>query len=183
MSADWVTGNVAVERITEAGDPWLHMLVGRPGHARAIARYLNDRHTEARVVRGVKSRTSARFFDEISAALQFPDYFGQNWDALADCIEDMSWLRASAYTLLMTDADQLLADEPEHAFQVLIKTLARAARYWTSAEPEGGTTWPHSPLPFHVVLQVAQEHADGLARVLASHEWSYDTLNQAAAAS
>ena len=37
-----------------------------------------------------KATLLARF----AAALQFPDWFGHNWDALADCITDLSWLPA-----------------------------------------------------------------------------------------
>lgn len=45
--------------------------------------------TVARVVRGKKSRTVSHFFDEISAALQFPYYFGENWAALDECLADL----------------------------------------------------------------------------------------------
>lgn len=30
--------------------------------------------------------------DELSRRLHFPDYFGGNWDALWECIRDLSWL-------------------------------------------------------------------------------------------
>lgn len=31
-------------------------------------------------------------FDEISRSLSFPDYCGRNWDAIEECIRDLSWL-------------------------------------------------------------------------------------------
>src|SRR5690606_7438472 len=30
-------------------------------------------------------------FERFAAALRFPDWFGRNWDALADCLDDLSW--------------------------------------------------------------------------------------------
>lgn len=40
----------------------------------------------------------------IADALEFPQWFGHNWDALADCLSDLSWLpRQSGYVFLLDD--------------------------------------------------------------------------------
>jgi RNAse (barnase) inhibitor barstar len=31
-------------------------------------------------------------FEELAEQLRFPDYFGANWNALEECIRDLSWL-------------------------------------------------------------------------------------------
>ncbi|WP_328917156.1 MULTISPECIES: barstar family protein [unclassified Streptomyces] len=31
------------------------------------------------------------FMDRAAADLRLPDWFGRNWDALADCLTDLSW--------------------------------------------------------------------------------------------
>jgi RNAse (barnase) inhibitor barstar len=36
--------------------------------------------------------TKEALFEELYQRLQFPDYFGGNWDALWECIRDLSWL-------------------------------------------------------------------------------------------
>ncbi|SRR5229473_1606169 len=37
-------------------------------------------------------RTKEALFQELAQRLQFPDYFGANWDALWESIRDLSWL-------------------------------------------------------------------------------------------
>ncbi len=32
-----------------------------------------------------------RYFQMMADLFQFPDYFGNNWDAVADCLTDFSW--------------------------------------------------------------------------------------------
>lgn len=178
MTADWVTAHVNVADVSCVDAQWLHILVGVPAHGRALARYLTAEGTTARVIRGHKSRTTDRFFDEIGAVLQFPDHFGENWAALADCIEDMSWLPADAYALVVTNGDQLLADEPERSRQVLLKILDRAATYWSADEPEGGKSWPHGSLPFHVVLQASETGVPQLTQTLSALGRTYSVLNE-----
>jgi hypothetical protein len=38
---------------------------------------------------GVRDRQA--FMDACAAHLRLPDWFGRNWDALADCLTDLSW--------------------------------------------------------------------------------------------
>lgn len=66
----------------------------------------------------------ATLMRNIAAALQFPDWFGANWDALEDCLSDLSWLSASGYLLLIEDA------QPGDDLGVLIDVLRSAAEWW-----------------------------------------------------
>ena len=58
-------------------------------------------------------KTKSDLMDALSAALHFPDYFGRNWDALSECIRDLSWLPPGDVALrhsdlpLMEDLDSL----------------------------------------------------------------------------
>jgi len=62
----------------------------------------------------------------IAQALEFPQWFGGNWDALEDCLTDLSWAKADGHVLLIEDAGELPADERG----VLIDILASAADWW-----------------------------------------------------
>lgn len=42
-------------------------------------------------------------FEELAESLRFPDYFGANWNALEECIRDLSWLPAGPVVLKHDD--------------------------------------------------------------------------------
>jgi Barstar (barnase inhibitor) len=57
--------------------------------------------------------TKQDLFDFFKGALQFPDYFGNNWDAFDECISDLSWLNAESF--LIAHRDIPLASSPAEA--------------------------------------------------------------------
>jgi hypothetical protein len=65
----------------------------------------------------------------IADALGFPKWFGGNWDALFDCLADLSWRPAAGYLLLLENADALRREAPE-VFDTAIAILQDAAVYW-----------------------------------------------------
>ncbi|MDR6636954.1 barstar family protein [Paenarthrobacter nitroguajacolicus] len=119
-----------------------------------------------RTLRGRKMRGRQSLMDEAGAALQFPSYFGENWDALDECISNLDWmLPVTSLVLLVQDAEQVLADENTDQLQVFVSLLRDAM--WTFAEAvELGEVWDRPAVPFHVVLQ-----ADVEAAAAASRRW------------
>ncbi|MBQ1067839.1 barstar family protein [Micromonospora sp. D75] len=61
-------------------------------------------------VSGVAGRTRAGLHEALAGALDLPDWYGRNWDALADALADR--LDAGPLTVVVSDAAYLLADEP-----------------------------------------------------------------------
>ena len=59
---------------------------------------------------------------EFAAALQFPHYFGENWDAFEDCLSDLSWLGDLPLLLIVANADRVLPDAPED-FKTFVSIL------------------------------------------------------------
>jgi hypothetical protein len=82
---------------------------------------LDEPTTAVRFVRGHKMRTLDGLFDEVSAACQFPYYFGENYAALAECLGDLDWLNSSRLVLMISRFSELLADEP-----IEIRAFSRA---------------------------------------------------------
>jgi len=67
-------------------------------------------------------------FAEMSKALQFPEWFGQNWDALEDCLGDLSWREAEGHVLMVLDHDKISRDD----LGVLLDVLASSAEHWAA---------------------------------------------------
>ena len=62
----------------------------------------------------------------LAVALGFPDWFGHNWDALEDCLTDLSWREATAHVLLIEEA------KPGDDLGVLIDILRSSAESWAA---------------------------------------------------
>ncbi|CUU58126.1 Barstar (barnase inhibitor) [Parafrankia irregularis] len=73
-------------------------------------------------VRGSRCRTSAGLFDELAAVLQFPAYFGGNWDALHDSLYDFQ-VPADAVILVFSDFSQVLSQARQEELGWLVEEL------------------------------------------------------------
>lgn len=65
----------------------------------------------------------------VAKALSFPGWFGGNWDALADCLGDLSWLLAPGYLLLIEHSSGWRAAQGED-FDTMLAILNEAAQEW-----------------------------------------------------
>lgn len=132
----------------------------------AVSAWLNVGLT-VRVVRGRKMRTRTGVFDEFAAALQFPLYFGENEDAFDEGLSELEHLpQGDGYVVVITEPDQVLADEQGMAFEWLVRALSRASKEW-SQPIELGEWWDRAAVPFHVVLAGSPD-----AVTLAAKRWT-----------
>jgi hypothetical protein len=163
-------------RLLQVEKPWLHVLIATDEEAWDLLNALPD-STKARVVgrmvRGQKARTTAEFFKECSAALQFPPYFGENWDAFEETINDLEWLRGDAYTILITSGNHLLDKAPADQLQTLLQVLDHAGEEWS--KPVQGE-WSRPARPFHVVLQCTKETETALRKQLDTAQVAYKEI-------
>jgi len=61
--------------------------------------------------------------------MALPEWFGHNWDALADCLADLSWRPAEGYLVLLEHSD-LLRARAEADFVASVQLFAAAAEEW-----------------------------------------------------
>ena len=62
----------------------------------------------------------------IAAALGFPAWFGENWDALEDCLTDLSWREGEGHVLAFEGFQFLPGEE----LGELIEVMMSAAQFW-----------------------------------------------------
>jgi hypothetical protein len=77
---------------------------------------------------------------KMALALDFPDYFGMNWDALNDCLTDMGWKPASGYVVVLKKFAEFAAKCPAEA-KTAGDIFAAAALYWKQ-----------KAVPFYIIL-------------------------------
>ncbi|WP_371597158.1 barstar family protein [Streptomyces sp. NBC_00564] len=80
-----------------------------------------------------------------ATALRLPDWFGANWDALADCLGDLEWWPAQQGRLILVQGWQEYAALSPADWRLLQEIFADAAAHWR----ETGT-------PLAVVMVLAE---------------------------
>ena len=82
-----------------------------------------------RMLRGKNMTSSSALFNECAAALQFPCYFGNNWNAFDECIADLEWLPGDRYLIAIVDGRSVLRDQPDE-LEVFFRLLRSVAQEW-----------------------------------------------------
>lgn len=103
-----------------------------------------------RLIQGEQCGAPSDLFDEFARALDFPDYFGHNWDALEECLADLEWLPAKGYILLITNGQAVLPDD-EDEYETLLEILSDAGEAWSKGQTTDGRR-----APFHGVFVVTE---------------------------
>lgn len=91
-------------------------------------------------------RDKAALLKRLAGALAFPAWFGHNWDALADCLGDLSWLPGDGHLLVLEDCRRF-STVARQDYEALLDILAEAAG-----------TWRARGLPFWAFISMAAPH-------------------------
>lgn len=67
----------------------------------------------------------------VADSLSFPSYFGENWDALSDCLRDFHWTEKRSIVLVHEDVPHIPADE----LRVYLEVLRDAVSDWKAGDP------------------------------------------------
>ena len=90
---------------------------------------------------GNEVKTKAEFFQASAQMMNLPDYFGDNWDAFSDCINDLSWLSADGYILLYTQPDHFAHSDPSE-WSIALDIFQEAVE-----------SWQETDIPMYVLLR------------------------------
>nr|AIA19069.1 Barstar (barnase inhibitor) [uncultured bacterium] len=95
-----------------------------------LSRFAFDRAAlgegESDFVAGIPAGFSSRdqLFQALRDGLNFPDYFGYNWDALTDCLGDLSWIAERRVIIAHEDLPQLDRDALVIYLEILCDCVA-----------------------------------------------------------
>lgn len=104
------------------------------------------------ILRGKRMQSFNDLFNEIAAVFQFPWYFGMNWNALNECIKDLSWLNKSYYLIGIDESSKILVEEQEDDKEAFMNLLNETCK-WFSKEFDIDKKWGRLEKPFHFVIQ------------------------------
>ncbi len=96
-----------------------------------------------------------QFLEQIARAMDFPGHFGGNWDALEDCLTDLSWCEAPGYVILYDHFD-VFAEQVPDQFETALEILDASVEFWRAqGKPlfvmlrgKGGPEWGLKLLTF-----------------------------------
>jgi len=80
-------------------------------------------------IEGKNIARKEQLLNHVATALRFPGYFGDNWDALEECLADMEWIDAPGYVIYYDHIDVLLAAHPDQ-FATFVEICRDAVGSW-----------------------------------------------------
>ncbi len=85
------------------------------------------------VIDGERIDGKGALLAELARQMAFPDYFGGNWDALQDCLTDLSWLPAAGYLVILQAMEALRNRHPDD-LATACEILAAAVDRWRGTQ-------------------------------------------------
>ena len=116
--------------------------------------YSNDHRKEIELVLdGEKLKNKEQLLRALKEGLCFPDCFGFNWDALQDCIIDLSWLQGIVkVNVVIKNSSKLLNDEEASSLQVFLDIMDYAVLFW-NGDVEDSLPLPGMDISFRYSLE------------------------------
>jgi len=92
---------------------------------------------------GNRCKTMDDLFEEFATVLKFPNYFGQNLDALFDCLTDLEWLGVDGIYLQVIHPALFCSDESDSI------TLEK----FLDVFKQSLLAFEHHPIHFHLIAE------------------------------
>lgn len=97
--------------------------------SRAILDMLVARDYKVFSLNGMEIKSKDELLRQLSQVMKFPDYFGSNWDALEECLNDLSWLSAKGYAIQFTNADNFINNSLSD-FRIFAQIVESVSKRW-----------------------------------------------------
>lgn len=80
---------------------------------------------------GEELKNKKDLFTTFALVLEFPEYFGNNWDALTDCLRDLEWLPTYKGYILIYKNPELFAWNAPSDFETFLEIVNTVSKYWS----------------------------------------------------
>ena len=100
-----------------------------PAAATAVAALAASLGLEAIRIDFAGCQDKAGFLERAAAALGFPAWFGDNWDAFYDCLADLSWRPGQGWVLILENVHDLRLTAPD-VLDTALAIMGDAALAW-----------------------------------------------------
>ncbi len=82
------------------------------------------------ILEGNKMQTRDDLFFEVSYKLKFPNYFGNNWNALDECLQDLEWIDDTKINIVIKDYGLILNLDHSDEKTIFMSCIKDADDYW-----------------------------------------------------
>src|SRR3954469_15044714 len=118
-----------IERLKEANQSGVFQLNEKP---EVIEQAADAAGLKLSKINLTRIRGKAALLTHIARILEFPNWFGKNWDALHDCLSDLSRTREQGCVILLGNGNEFAARYPQ-TFDTAMRVFESAAEQWRSA--------------------------------------------------
>lgn len=116
---------------------------------------------------GTKATTIPGFLNETANAFKFPEYFGNNLDALDECLNDLSWIDYPNYILFIRNYNVFLRDENFQTKLDILVLLREVCNEWANVPNFEGENNFRNKADFKIYFEQCNE-VDGDLKALPS---------------
>lgn len=135
--------------------------------------FSNDNPTLIKLVQGSKITSIKKLFKEFSEKLKFPSYFSYNWASFDECINDLEWLDAKSYVIVLNNVEKICNIEKED-IKIFFKILNETASEWNFGR--NYDDFPTDPTPFHIILKCNSSFEEKILTILNELDIKYDNI-------
>jgi RNAse (barnase) inhibitor barstar len=98
-----------------------------------IARLKQDEGTKVFEIDGDRIVDSTSLFQEFATVMQFPEYFGHNWDALKDCLTELDGYEVDRYIIAIDKLDRFITNDLSQ-WTNFLDVCKSVVEYWQDTE-------------------------------------------------
>lgn len=149
-----------IESIKASQEPYIHLVIGKREKFKKVYCQLVETDNDKEklfysMIKGEECQKVEDLFQEFATQLKFPNYFGENWAAFDECLNDLEWLDSEKFVLFIKNFDKVLLGDGE-AFKVFVNILNDTINEWISGR--NYDSFPTLPTPFYLIIHCNKEN-------------------------